>query len=153
MSTSSTASPTAPRLSLPFLFRLPVLSTTAFLVGSSLGASLGGHQAGLIFRAENAHRAPTSQKGWYFYHKSKNYRVMWGGIKGGVKMGAKTAGWVVAFTVCEDAVDRLRARVDAVSSVVAGLAGAGAFSLWSRFFFFFLSRRFWGRGADRGRWA
>jgi hypothetical protein len=128
----TTTTPPAPRLSLPFAFRLPVLSTSAFLVGSSLGASLGGRQAGLIFRAENAHRMPKTQQGWYFYHKTKNYRVMWGGIKSGVRMGLQTAGWVVAFVVCEDAVDRLRGKVDAGSSVVAGLAGAGAFSLWSK---------------------
>ncbi|KAA8913400.1 hypothetical protein FN846DRAFT_131539 [Sphaerosporella brunnea] len=118
----------APRLSLPFALRLPLLTSTGLLLGFSLGGTLGGHKSGLIFRAENAHRAPTTARGWYFYHKSKNYRIAQGAVREGAKLGARLAAWVAVFVVCEDAVDRLRGCVDAGSSLVAALAVAGGVS-------------------------
>ncbi|KAF8543320.1 hypothetical protein BDD12DRAFT_699936, partial [Trichophaea hybrida] len=105
----------------------------SFLVGTSLGGTLGGHRAALIFRAENTHRQPTTTKGWYFYHKTKNYRTMYGGMVAGVQTGARVAAWVAMFVIFEDAVDRLRGRVDALGTVVAGLGLSGGFSLWHRF--------------------
>ena len=87
----------------------------------------------LRFRAENAHRLPTSTKGWYLYHKSKNYHVLLGGLKEGLKMGGKLGGWVSAFFVIEEAVDRIRGRRDVGGSVVAGLSLGGGWSAWSKF--------------------
>ncbi|KAI5810388.1 hypothetical protein BZA77DRAFT_297850 [Pyronema omphalodes] len=128
---SSTSAP-YPRLGLPFALRLPTLSTVSFLVGLFLGGSLGGRKAALQFRAENTHRAPTTTKGWYFYHKTKNYRVMYGGVLGGVRMGVGMAAWGAGFTIMEDAVDRLRGRVDAGNTVVAAMGLAGGFAGWHR---------------------
>lgn len=123
------------RLSLPFGVRLLLTTTTSFLFGASLGSYLGAHRSALIFRAENAHRMPRSSKGWYFYHKTKNYRAFKGGIIEGVRNGVRVAAWVSMFVVFEDAVDRLRGpgRVDAAATVCAGLGGAGVFSVWNRF--------------------
>ena len=69
----------------------------------------GGRDASLRFLAENAHRPPRTVEGWYFYKKTKNYRVMWGGLKGagveatrlsligagyvGLEMGMERMGW------------------------------------------------------------
>lgn len=94
---------------------------------------MGGHRASLIFRAENSHRQPTSTKGWYFYHKTKNYHVAYGAVVAGVKHAVRVGAWVAMFVIFEDAVDRLRGRVDALSTVCAGLGGAGVFSLWRGF--------------------
>ena len=87
--------------------------------------------AGMRFRAEHCHNFPTTPAGWYLYHKSKNYHVMLGGIREGVKMGAKIGFWAGAFFVVEEAVDRRRRTKDFLSTVVAGLAIAGGFSAWS----------------------
>lgn len=87
--------------------------------------------AGMRFRAENSHRFPTSQTGWYLYHKSKNYHVMLGGIKEGIKMGLKVGVWAGSFFVIENYVDGQRGTKDFVSTAVAGLGVAGSFSLWS----------------------
>ena len=125
--------PTSPhthRLSLPFGPRLAALSLTSLGVGGTLGLLLGGNRAALVFRAENAHRAPTSARGWYFYHKTKNYRVLQGAVREGARTGARTAAWVAMFVVFEDAIDRVRGRVDALGTVVAGLGSAGVFSVW-----------------------
>lgn len=54
------ASRHAARLSMPFPIRLPLASTLAFVAGAGLGLSHGATEAGLRFRAENAHRFPTS---------------------------------------------------------------------------------------------
>ena len=120
------------RLSLPFQVRLPVTIATGSIAGSVLGLSHGSQTSGLRFRAENAHKLPTSSTGWYLYHKSKNYHMMLGGIKEGLKMGSKVGFWVGSFFTIEEAIDQVRGgRADFFSSVVAGLSVAGGFSAWS----------------------
>lgn len=116
--------------------RLRYACIGSFLSGAAMGLSHGGRVAGLRFRAENAHRLPTSEKGWYFYHKSKNYHTLLGGTKEGAKMGLRLGFWVSAFVTMEQAVDQWRGggkRKDFLSTVAAGLGTSGLFSLWSRF--------------------
>ena len=62
-----------------------VLPVVCASVGMALGFYRGGRMASLQFLAENAHRAPKTIKGWYLYNKTKNYRIMYGGLKGGAK--------------------------------------------------------------------
>lgn len=134
------------RLSLPFPVRLPLGVSIAAVTGFTLGAVHGSSELGYRFRAENAHRLPTTQTGWYLYHKSKNYHMMLGGFKEGRKMGMRMAGFTAIFLVVEEASDRLRYRLlemrgievdseskDVFSSALAGVATAGAFSAWNRF--------------------
>jgi len=56
---------------------------------------------------------------------------MLGAIKEGFKMGSKIAFWAGSFFLIEEAVDRVRGSKDFLSTVVAGLSTAGAFSAWS----------------------
>lgn len=119
------------RLSIPSIFRIPSAAVLGFLGGFGLGASHGGKMAGMRFRAENSHRFPTTQVGWYLYHKSKNYHIALGGIKEGMVMGTKVSVWAGSFFVMEEIVDQLRGTKDFVSTAVAGLSIAGAFSAWS----------------------
>ena len=142
------------RLSLPFPLRLPLLLTVSGFSGFCLGLAHGSTEAGLRFRAENAHRLPTSQTGWYLYHKSKNYHVLLGGIKEGFKMSGRLAVWTGTFVVFEELNDRGRAAVvrrwrtvrgteeeekvvagnrDFLSTTAAGLGTAGAFAAWNHF--------------------
>ena len=53
------------RLSLPFVLRLPILVAVGGTAGGLLGLIHGANETGLRFRAENAHRLPTTQTGWY----------------------------------------------------------------------------------------
>ncbi|OQO14986.1 hypothetical protein B0A48_00368 [Cryoendolithus antarcticus] len=62
----------------------------------------------LRFRAENAHRLPTTQAGWYLYHKSKNYVSLLGGLKEGFRMGGRLALWTGLFAGMEQGIDRFR---------------------------------------------
>ena len=75
---------------------LPVVCASA---GMALGVYRGGRMASLRFLAENAHRAPKTVKGWYFYSKTKNYRMMYGGLKEGAKdaVGQQTLGRPLNF--------------------------------------------------------
>ncbi len=119
------------RMSLPFGMRLPLATTLSFVSGMALGISHGSRTAGLRFRAENAHRLPTTPTGWYLYHKSKNYHMALGGVKEGMKMGAKVSFWTAGFFSIEEMFDRYRGTKDFVNTVIASLSIAGGFSLWS----------------------
>ncbi|KAI9802463.1 MAG: hypothetical protein M1825_002848 [Sarcosagium campestre] len=128
--------PSPHRLSIPLSLRLPLATAFCCVGGILVGSTKASRDAGLRFRAENAHRLPTTQTGWYLYHKSKNYHRALAGVKGGVGLGLRICLPVAGFFVVEEAVDHLRGggdRKDFGSSVVAALAAAGGWSLWNRF--------------------
>ncbi len=78
--------------------RYYLLPGAAVLTGISIGLFRGSRTASLRFLAENAHRTPKTVRGWYLYNKSKNYRVLLGGLKAAgldaTKLGLTAAGWV-----------------------------------------------------------
>ncbi|KAI0599042.1 hypothetical protein F4775DRAFT_591829 [Biscogniauxia sp. FL1348] len=121
------------RLSIPPLLRIPAAATTAFGIGMTLGLAHGSKMAGLRFRAEHAHKLPTTTTGWYLYHKSKNYHLALGGLKEGIKVGARLSVLSTAMFCAENLFDVYRGTKDFVSTVMASLAIAGGFSLWNRF--------------------
>jgi hypothetical protein len=124
------------RLGFTLAERTVLGSISAFAVGAILGASHGGRKDGLRFRAENAHRLPKSQKGWYLYHKSKNYAAMFGGMKEGMRMALRTSVWTVGFIMLEAAADSHRGyggKQDFLSTATAGVVTAAFWSAWHRF--------------------
>ncbi|KAI0137682.1 hypothetical protein F4776DRAFT_663692 [Hypoxylon sp. NC0597] len=121
------------RLSIPPLLRIPAAALTAFSVGMTLGLAHGSKMAGLRFRAEHAHRLPTTTTGWYLYHKSKNYHLAYGGLKEGLKVGARLSVLSTAMFCAENLFDVYRGTKDLFSTVMASLAVAGGFSFWNRF--------------------
>ncbi|TNY21696.1 hypothetical protein DMC30DRAFT_350148 [Rhodotorula diobovata] len=122
--------------------------TSAFLFGFTSGLVSSSKLAAKQFLAENAHRLPTTVQGWYFYQKTKNYRVLWAGIKGGLRTGARLALWTGAFLSLEESVDAgIRSAVSLArptpteeqrdvlrtkwaAGAVAGAGMAGAASWW-----------------------
>lgn len=123
---------TNPRLSIATPMRLMLGTISSAVVGFSLGATQGGQMAQLRFRAEHAHKMPDTTTGWYFYHKSKNYHAMQGGIREGFRMGLKTGFWSFLALSLESTVDRYRGASDMFSTTIATLTVAGAFSLWRK---------------------
>ncbi|EJD01410.1 uncharacterized protein FOMMEDRAFT_48857, partial [Fomitiporia mediterranea MF3/22] len=81
--------------------RYMVLTSVCGLTGLSLGLLRGGRQEGMRFLAENAHRAPTTMRGWYLYKKTKNYRMMWGGLREGGREAVKLGVVGLAFAAAE----------------------------------------------------
>ncbi|KAK2871734.1 hypothetical protein FQN49_002890 [Arthroderma sp. PD_2] len=121
-----------PRLGIHAAVRLPLSAMAAFASGMALGTSHGSTKAAFRFRAENAHRFPTSSTGWYQYHKSKNYTSMIGGLKEGLKLGTKVGFGALAFCIFEETVDHARGNRDFLSTVTAGLSFSGVYSLLAR---------------------
>jgi hypothetical protein len=119
------------RLSLPAPLRLPMASSLSFFAGFTLGTAYGGKTAGLQFRAEHAHKLPTSSTGWYLYHKSKNYHMAYGGIREGFRMGFKVSFWTTAMFAVEQMFDSYRGTADIFNTVTSCVSVAGGFSLWS----------------------
>ncbi|KAJ4352027.1 uncharacterized protein N0V89_007373 [Didymosphaeria variabile] len=164
-SESSTARPLATlspeRLGMPFDRRLLLATFTSFSCGSMLGYLNTSRLASLRFRAENAHRLPISQPGWYLYHKSKNYYKLKHGITAGLRSGVFLAAWTSIFFVVEESLDVFRGTWragrtigemegvseldidkvntgveksrDFLSSVVAGMVTGGLWSAWNKF--------------------
>lgn len=114
--------------------RLLVLSGVGGFWGFGIGAILGGRQSALQYLAENAHRLPTTVQGWYFYHKTKNYRVMLGGVKRGVKYVIKTGGLCLLYGGIEAGLDEIRGEADIVNSVTAGVTTGALFSVISNIY-------------------
>jgi hypothetical protein len=147
------------RLSITVLNRVELAAAAGAISGLLIGTIKGSQDAGFRFRAENAHRLPTSQRGWFLYHKSKNYNMMLGGVVEGLKQGRKFGFWTVLYFLLEEGIDRGRSKYlreflewrrnklvrsdneagilenqrDALSSAFAGLGSAGLFSIYNRF--------------------
>ncbi|KUI70518.1 hypothetical protein VM1G_06567 [Cytospora mali] len=121
------------RLSMMAPTRIMLASVTSFAVGTGLGMTQGSKMAGLRFRAEHAHKLPTTPTGWFMYHKSKNYNMAKGALKEGLKMGLKVSFWTSAMFVIENLYDESRDSKDFLNTVLASLTVAGGFSLWNRF--------------------
>ncbi|CAE6434426.1 unnamed protein product [Rhizoctonia solani] len=123
--------------------------TTGFVLGLARGA----RQASLRFLAENAHRRPTTVQGWYFYKKTKNYRVMWGGLKGGGSVGLKMAAFGGLWVGLEQGSLVLGERMSGTTGewiaqareVVAGVGSAGLVLVGYR-----LPRPVWGQVVGLG---
>lgn len=158
---SPAAALSAHRLGMPFDHRLLLATFSSFACGSMLGYLNTSRLASLRFRAENAHRLPISQPGWYLYHKSKNYYKLKYGITAGFRSGAYLAGWTSIFFLVEESIDVFRGTWragrtfremegiheldikevdtgveksrDFLSSVVAGMVTGGLWSAWNMF--------------------
>ncbi|OQD77981.1 hypothetical protein PENDEC_c002G02041 [Penicillium decumbens] len=122
-----------PRLGIDVERRIPYATMSAFSSGAILGYFHGSKQAGLRFRAENAHRFPTTSAGWFQYHRSKNYISVVAGIKDALKMGSKIGAGALAFCLFEETMDYARHdERDFLSTVTAGLSFSGIYSLLAR---------------------
>ena len=133
------------RLGMPLAIRAPFLTSVSFITGFGLGATTGGRRRADRFRAENSHRFPTTQAGWYLYHRSKSYNTTVGAATEGVKFGGQLAAFAGVFMAVEEIMDRSRARLfarrdeeyakgqrDAANTVVAGMSTVGLYIGWKR---------------------
>lgn len=127
----SNDTPETSRLNMLAPVRLMLAGMSSFSVGTFLGLAQGSKMAGLRFRAEHAHKLPTTPTGWFMYHKSKNYNMAREGLKEGTRMGFKVCFWTTAMFWVENLYDEYRQSKDFVNTVMASLTVAGGFSLWS----------------------
>lgn len=133
------------RLSMPPTIRWPVMITATMAYGFSMGATLGGRKAADRYRAMNAHRLPSTQAGWYLYHRSKSYHASLGGVKEGLKFGGILSFWATMFMLAEEGLDHARGSLfakrdedvaigqrDALDTTLAALMTAGLYTRWHR---------------------
>ncbi|GAA5984184.1 hypothetical protein JCM5350_005444 [Sporobolomyces pararoseus] len=83
-----------------------LIPTAAFAFGFTSGLVSSSKLASKQFLAENAHRLPTTVQGWYFYQKTKNYRVLFSALKGGLQTGTRLASWTTLFVLSSEGVER-----------------------------------------------
>ncbi|KAK4689927.1 hypothetical protein P7C73_g190, partial [Tremellales sp. Uapishka_1] len=109
------AQPEASSSKLPISIHVPtsllVLPPTAATIGFLIGMSRGGSRARLRFLAENAHRPPKTVQGWYFYTKTRNYRVFFSALRTGGKYAAVLGAATSLYVVTDEAVGWARERV------------------------------------------
>ncbi|GFZ44130.1 hypothetical protein JCM24511_01851 [Saitozyma sp. JCM 24511] len=90
---------------------LLVLPTSAAIVGMIIGMSRGGSRARLRFLAENAHRPPTTVQGWYFYTKTRNYRVFFAAARTGARYALGLGGATAAYVLLDESVGWTREQI------------------------------------------
>ncbi|KIR27147.1 hypothetical protein I309_03857 [Cryptococcus deuterogattii LA55] len=108
-SRDGTTTPGAISLTVPT--NLIMLPAAAALVGLSIGFIRGGSRARLRFLVENAHRKPKTVQGWYFYTKTRNYRVFFGALKAGGKYALGLGGATAGFVLVDESVGWAREQV------------------------------------------
>ena len=110
----------------PRLYQVP---GTAMVVGTVIGAVRGSRKEGLRFLAENAHRAPTTLQGWYFYNKTKNYRKILGGLREGGRQGLKLSAIAMGWVTIEEGIRTFAPGLEEAAEVGAGVGTGAAFGL------------------------
>ncbi|PVG03454.1 hypothetical protein CPB86DRAFT_694841 [Serendipita vermifera] len=113
----------------PRMFLLPAIGATT---GLALGLFRGAGNAKLRYIAENAHKRPTTVRGWYFYNKTKNYQMMWAGLKEGSKEAVKLASMGLLWAGIEEVVKQYAPSLEPEKEFVAGLGTAATFSAITR---------------------
>ncbi|KAI5476126.1 hypothetical protein MNV49_000396 [Pseudohyphozyma bogoriensis] len=101
-----------PSIALPELYKdgrlrdeIVLVPGSGFIFGFVSGLMTSSRLASRQFLAENAHRQPTTVQGWYFYQKTKNYRVLYRGIIGGMRTGSRVAFWSGAFVALSEGIE------------------------------------------------
>jgi hypothetical protein len=118
------------RLSMSPSSRIIIGLMGGLFAGVAGGFLRGFNAATLRFMAENAHRKPSSQKGWYFYHRSKQQYSMVAGMKLAGRTGLVFSLLTGSFFILEDQFDRMRGgEKDVLSSVMAGTVTGGLYSV------------------------
>ncbi|CCA73326.1 hypothetical protein PIIN_07281 [Serendipita indica DSM 11827] len=92
----------------------------------------GARAAQLRYLAENAHNPPRTVQGWYFYNKTKNYRMMWAGLREGAKTGAKVGSFGLLWGGIEEAVLRIAPGMEPVKELIAGTSSSMLFAAAGR---------------------
>ncbi|CAG8623632.1 7458_t:CDS:1 [Ambispora leptoticha] len=122
------------RISMSTSQRIALATASGAFWGFIFGGYEGSKRSGLQYRAENAHKLPTTKGGWYFYHKRKNYKMLLGGFKRGVRYAFFTGSLCFSFVGLEAVLDRLSGETNVLNTVAAGVGTALWFSTLCKLF-------------------
>ncbi|KAA1111625.1 hypothetical protein PGT21_006811 [Puccinia graminis f. sp. tritici] len=109
-------------------------TSCAMMIGFASGATTSGKLAAYQFMVENLHRLPQTRANWFFFQKTKNYKVILGGFKGGLRTGAKLGAWTAGFCTLKEAFTLVPAieRRKSLAGALSGLNIALGASLFYR---------------------
>ncbi|KAG9054457.1 hypothetical protein FS842_005061 [Serendipita sp. 407] len=113
----------------PRMYILPMMGA-AF--GFSLGMIRGSRETRLQYLAENAHNAPRTVRGWYFYNKTKNYRMIMAGMSRGGKEAVKVGSIGLLWAGIEELVIRFIPAIEPIKETIAGVSTATLFGTVAR---------------------
>ncbi|KAG8834984.1 Diphthamide biosynthesis protein 1 [Serendipita sp. 400] len=113
----------------PRMYILPMMGA-AF--GFSLGMIRGSRETRLQYLAENAHNAPRTVRGWYFYNKTKNYRMIMAGMSRGGKEAVKIGSIGLLWAGIEELVIRFIPAIEPIKETIAGVSTATLFGTVAR---------------------
>lgn len=111
--------------------RIAITMGMASIFGFIQGAHTAYAETASRYLVENGHRLPKTKGGWYWYHKRKN----WVCLKSAVDTGASRAGkfgfTAGVFFGMEAAIDKLRGKTDALSTVITTVTCGWLYAKWS----------------------
>nr|XP_019010777.1 uncharacterized protein I206_04080 [Kwoniella pini CBS 10737]OCF49558.1 hypothetical protein I206_04080 [Kwoniella pini CBS 10737] len=125
-SSSSSSSSQQTRINLTVPTSLLILPPTAAIIGLSIGLVRGGNKSRLRFLAENAHRQPKTIQGWYFYTKTRNYRVFFGAAKTGSRFALGLGGATAVYVLLDESIGFIRERLVGVKERISWRNGGVA---------------------------
>ncbi|KIL00392.1 hypothetical protein PAXRUDRAFT_91976, partial [Paxillus rubicundulus Ve08.2h10] len=129
MSTNDEVSSDGPYDVTPIIHsRYFILPVSAALMGTLIGAVRGSRMASLRFLAENAHRPPSTIRGWYLYNKTKNYRRIAAGLQEGGLNAGKLGVTALVWVGIEDGLERCGQPWAEAREFGAGVGTAGIFA-------------------------
>jgi len=106
-----------------------VFGASGALAGLLFGIYVGARTRRLQFLAENAHRLPKTVKGWFYYHRERNYQCLKAAADEGIRQAVRFGSVMGGFAAIETAIDLVRQREDVVSTLMAGVTSTLVFSL------------------------
>lgn len=112
--------------------RLAVVATVGGMLGAALGLYEGIKISSLRYLTENAHRLPKTVGGWYFYHKKKNYVMIFNGCKQAARTGIRYSSFVTSFFAMEAGLDYIRGTTDFINTTVCGAAFTYAYASYKQ---------------------
>jgi hypothetical protein len=124
---------TSGRLSMSAAERVVLGTVASSAICFTAGMFQEWPSAALRFRAENAHRMPRSEKGWYFYHRHKTNYAAFHAMKTGFRSAATygPATGIILYTEHIADVVRGGQSKDFLSTVGAALTVTGCYSILS----------------------
>ncbi|KAL7752394.1 hypothetical protein RI367_001928 [Sorochytrium milnesiophthora] len=116
----------------PELGRFVTMTFLGSMWGFAMGTAIGARRAGMQYLAENAHRLPVTKQGWYFYHKTKNYRILLGSVQHGARYALRIGSIVALFSATEIGLDLATRKEEMWSTAMAGAFSATVYALTTR---------------------
>jgi hypothetical protein len=104
----------------------------ASLGGGIISGLVSARNTSLQYTAENAHKKPTTKQGWFYYHRTKNYKIIFNFFRSSLFGSLKYGSLIGSFFFLDVSFNMLEGEVRYFHSPLAGLAISSLFSFANR---------------------